>query len=949
MPYNFFFKRSCAVLLAFFLAKSVCAQLYTNVSQSAQLNTLFGSAANFGGVSAVDFNKDGFEDLTLCIDNTARFLKNNGDNTFSDVPLMSVSGMYLSALQWIDFDNDGDYDFWCTQQYGPWFLMRNDGNGQFVNVVESAGLSLPYYGIQYGSTWGDYDRDGLLDLYICLYHEEPMPGVEQALIENKLYRNLGNGTFSNVSLSSGTSDGLRLSLQATFFDYNRDLWPDIYIANDKAGANSLYRNNGNGTFTNVASSTNSAIAPLESMSTTIDDINNDGLEDIFISGTNFQVNQLLRNNQGTGFQNITLTSGMPNMIQSWHGSFEDFNNDGFRDLMMCQSIYPSAKAATMYLQNNGNSTFSHNIATSGLSQPGVVNMTGVPIDFNNNGALDFFVPNTYPVSFTLWRNNMSVSNWVKFQLQGVISNRDGIGSWVDIWTGGVRRSLMTHCGEGFLSQNSFTEHVGIGQNTTVDSLIVSWPSGWQDKYFNLNSNQKYMFYEGETFQVSLSENVLYQCADSVFEVSTLDNPTYSYAWNTGDTLANVQISEPGIYHVRVTHPLGFHAFSDTLTVVDNRNSGVYFQVTPPLCHGDATGFISTYNNASASYIWLDEESYEVPSGLASGYYPLSIVYGATCIKDTIIFIPDALPYSPAISSSNALCFGSTDGTIISDLHASETIAFSLNGTPMELPHVSVGAGSYFVELTSINGCRFDSLIVVSEPLPLSLIVQDTTVACFGESVIPSPPSIQGGMGNYTIWWTNEQNQEQEGEFGELEEGEYTVFVQDENGCLASQEFEVESPDQLAASLQFSYQENGIVYTIADAQGGALPYTINWTFEGATFEGPTFQAEHCGALVWTLSDANGCTISGNMDCTSVQEEDSELLVFPNPARRELNIHSPIAGTAQLRIFDVAGRLVKEANMSNTNFILLIDELSEGLYSLQFIQNSNAIVVQFVKQN
>lgn len=948
MPYNFFSKRSCAVLLAFFLAKSVCAQLFTNVSQSAQLNNIYSESWNKAGVSTVDFNNDGFEDISFSFHGSPHFYKNNGNGTFSQWnPFVTPSGD-VKCIQWVDFDNDGDYDFWCTRNDQSWKLFRHDQNDVFVDVTAQAGLQISYYSKIYGSSWGDYDRDGDLDLYICNYRFTQINGVAPSMMENFLFRNEGNGTFTNQTLATGTSDGIKLSFQSCFMDYNRDMWPDLYIANDKTNPNSLYKNNGNGTFTNVATETNTALTNLEAMSTTFDDINNDGLEDLFVSATNYQVNQLLLNN-GTHYTNISDDCGIPPNIQCWNGSFEDFNDDGLRDLMISQSVYTSSTDPLMYLKNLGDSTFSFNTSDIVENNWISMNLTGAPIDYNNDGRLDFVVPTSLPSFLGLYKNLNSNGNWVNIQLHGLVSNRDGVGSWIDIWTDSTLHSAFTHCGEGFLAQNSFTEHFGLGGASFIDSLIVRWPSGFVDKYYNLAPNNKYHLHEGETFSVHLSDNLLHQCGDSIFQVSANASDAVTYLWNTGDTASIISLFQPGEYFVRAIHPLGFHAFSDTLTVVDNRNSGVYFQVTPPLCHGDATGFISTYDNVSASYIWLDEESYEVPSGLASGYYPMSIVYGATCIKDTIIFVPDALPYSPAISSSNALCFGSTDGTIISDLHASETIAFSLNGTPMELPHVSVGAGSYFVELTSINGCRFDSLIVVSEPFPLSLIVQDTTVTCFGELVIPSPPSIQGVMGNYTIWWTNEQNQEQEGEFGELEEGEYTVFVQDENGCLASQEFEVESPEQLAASLQFSYQENGIVYSIADAQGGTLPYTINWTFEGATFEGPTFQAEHCGALVWTLSDANGCTISGNMDCTSVQEEDIELLVFPNPARRELNVHSPMSGTAHLRVFDVAGRLVKEANMSNTNFILPIAELSEGLYTLQFIQNSNARVVQFVKHN
>jgi hypothetical protein len=947
MPFNFFFVRSCAVFAALFILNSAFAQLFSNVSQSAQLNFYSSSLANYSGVSAVDFNQDGYDDLTFSMNDSVAFMQNNGDGTFSQVKLMALSSPYFSALQWMDYDNDGDYDFWCTQQYGSWQLMRNDGTDGFVNVVAEAGLTLDAYGIQYGSTWGDYDRDGDLDLYICMYMEEEWEGYDEQLFENKLYQNQGNGTFLEVGNSTSTDDGLKLSLQATFFDFNRDLWPDIYVANDKSGANSLYKNNGNGTFSNVATSTNTSIAPIEAMSTTLDDINNDGFEDIFVSGTNAQVNQLLRNNQGNTYQNITMSCGMPVMIQSWHGSFEDFNNDGLRDLMMCQSIYPSNKSATMYLQNNGNSTFSFNVNSSGLSQPGQTNMSGVPIDFNNDGALDFFVPNTYPVTYSMWQNNMPQNNWVKVQLKGVLSNRDGIGSWVDVWTNGIKRSFFTHCGEGFLSQSSFTEHLGLGASASIDSLLVSWPSGWVDKYFNLDANQKYVFHEGETFEVALNHNLLYQCSDSIFEVSTLQNFPYEYLWSNGDTSAAVSITEPGTYFVRVTHPLGFHATSDTLVIVDQRNSGISFIVTAPLCAGESTASIQAVNSTNALLSWGEANSPTNFEGLASGYYPFSIAYGTTCVKDTIIFIPEPQPYLPTVSSFNSTCYGYADGSIQIEFEAYQTSSMWVNGLEIGTDSLSVLAGTYQVQLVSELGCSYDTIVAISEPSPLQLTIENIELSCFGESTFPATPQITGGTGSYTHYWTDVSGENPFSDQDLLHAGQYMVRVSDANGCWTAQNFEVTQPELLAVETDFYYTPNSVVHNVSSITGGTAPFNVAWVFEGQQMEGMSIEVPSCGNLTWLVTDAHGCTAEGAMNCTSVMEKTLELDIYPNPTNEFVSVKYPGGENAEVRIFDIAGKLMIQRRIGHGIGQIDLGTLSSGMYKINVTDGNWAYTSTVVK--
>lgn len=267
-------------------------------------NSSYGLGTYGGGISFFDFDKDGWDDITVSSEtgDPVRFYKNN-TGVFSQIEFISFDPLFeTKTVQWIDFDNDGDYDLFVTSFSDSNILYQNIGNMVFEDVTISSGLILNDNS-NYGSSWGDYDKDGFLDVFICSRSD-----FQEDDTQNYLYHNNGDGTFSIVNDQAGIDNNHHLSFCSSFFDYNNDGWQDLYIANDKLETqNLLYKNNGDGTFTEVGEETGTNIS-MDGMSTTIGDYNEDGWLDIYITNT-IAGNVFLKNNGDGTFTDVASTNG----------------------------------------------------------------------------------------------------------------------------------------------------------------------------------------------------------------------------------------------------------------------------------------------------------------------------------------------------------------------------------------------------------------------------------------------------------------------------------------------------------------------------------------------------------------------------------------------------------------------------------------------------------------
>jgi len=451
----------------------------------------YGSSYLGGGVSFCDFDNDGWDDLTFATTSGENiyFFKNNGNGTFNKVDIGINTSNHNKQVIWVDFDNDGDKDLFVTSVNGENKFFRSEGNLLFTDITATCGLfTNDLY--TYGASFGDIDNDGDLDVFIS------NRDVTTANQHNYLYRN-DNGIFVDISATSGITLGNQLSFCSAFFDYDNDGDQDIYVSNDKyAQINRLFQNDGFGNFTDVSVISGAGIA-IDAMSTTIGDYNNDGWFDIYItntSGGNFH----LRNNGDGTFTNVASSVGTPFYSIGWGAVFLDADNDSDLDLYVSgmrdgtNGDLPSA-----FYENQGDNTYL--IPTSiGFANDTRVSFSNAIGDFNNDGLPDIVVMNDTDNNF-LWENTTTNSNnWLKVKLQGVTSNRDGIGSKIEVFANGTSQYRYTLCGEGYLGQNSSTELIGVGSATTIDYIKITWPSGIVDQLNNILPNQILNIIESST-------------------------------------------------------------------------------------------------------------------------------------------------------------------------------------------------------------------------------------------------------------------------------------------------------------------------------------------------------------------------------------------------------------------------------------------------------------------
>jgi len=478
------------LLLILLITQNIFSQiLFEEKASDLGINITGLFSDNLGGVSFFDYDQDGWDDLTFASkgNSTISFYKNNL-GTFVEEFFITSTGHSKQVL-WVDYDNDGDNDLFITKVDGYNQLFQNDGSFNFTDVTTVSGFPNTILKT-YGASFGDYDNDGFLDLFLCNKDDDN-------IIPNQLYKNNGDGTFTDVSAIAGISPVGHLSFCSVFFDYDKDGYQDIYISNDRfINTNILYKNNGDGTFTDTSITSGTNIA-ANAMSTTIGDYNNDGWLDIYITNTS-EGNHLMQNNTDGTFTDVAILTGTEFNSIGWGANFFDADNDMDLDLYVSSMINDSSSGliTTAFYENQNNN---YSIPTNaGFNSDSYVSFCNAIGDVNNDGFQDFVVCNQSPDNQTLWRNNGGINNWIKISLEGVNSNKNGIGSWIEVSVNGNSIYRYTLCGESFLGQNSAVEIFGIGAAASIDYVKITWLSGVIDIINNVAPNQILNIIEGST-------------------------------------------------------------------------------------------------------------------------------------------------------------------------------------------------------------------------------------------------------------------------------------------------------------------------------------------------------------------------------------------------------------------------------------------------------------------
>jgi hypothetical protein len=496
------------------------------------------------GVAFLDYDNDGWLDILVLsgtrIDGstphaTNRLYKNNRDGTFSDVTVKAglVRTGWASGLTVGDYNNDGFEDIFITY-YGQNVLYRNNGNGTFTDVTKQAGLL--YEGnLRWGSgcTFIDYDRDGYLDLFVANYvdlHLDrlPKPGENPycnykgvpvncgprglPMPRNYLYRNMGDGTFRDVSQNSGISKAQRTySMTSVAADFDNDGWTDLYVASDSTPS-LLFQNQHNGTFLEDGAVQGVALSEdgmeQAGMGVAVGDYNLDGNLDIFKTHFSEDTCVLYRNDGSAGFSDMTVAAGfgVETRYICWGTGFADFDNDGWPDLaVVTGSVYPEVEAKypdyplktpRFIFRNLGNGKFEELIEEAGPAIAAAHCSRGCAFgDFDNDGDVDMVIINLNEPPSLLRNDVKGTSKWLKVLLVGTKSNRSAIGSRVLATYGGKTQAQAVMAQSSFYSVSDRRLHFGLGPNTRAD-LEVHWTNGLIERFPAVEANQLVTIKEG---------------------------------------------------------------------------------------------------------------------------------------------------------------------------------------------------------------------------------------------------------------------------------------------------------------------------------------------------------------------------------------------------------------------------------------------------------------------
>lgn len=495
------------------------------------------------GCAFFDYDNDGWMDIYLVSYGPCDFFKpakpmqsalyrNNQDGSFTDVTAEAGvgGGLFGMGAATGDFDNDGDADLLVTAYDHSPILYRNNGDGTFSDVSSKAGLATSSWTTS--AVWFDYDNDGRLDLFLCSFVEY---GLNRHIFcgDNKLgrayyciprvfnptpsylFHNNGDGTFTDVSKSSGISKSLGKALGVVATDINNDGLMDLFVANDTV-QNFLFVNRGEGKFEEMGLMAEVAYSedgrPRSGMGVDSADFNGDGWPDLFVANVDQEKFSIYQNNKDETFRDQAMTTGVGQatlLLSGWGLKFFDFDNNGVMDLFLANghpddmvdiNMTKVTYKEPMLLFRQEQGKFVNISAAAGPAFGRHYPARGMALgDYNNDGRHDILVANNGEPPLLLRNNSGKENHWLGIRLIGVASNRDAIGVRLAWSAGGLKQSRLKTSGGSYLSSHDPREILGLGTAAKLDWLEVKWPapSGKTERFADVPVDRYIVITEGK--------------------------------------------------------------------------------------------------------------------------------------------------------------------------------------------------------------------------------------------------------------------------------------------------------------------------------------------------------------------------------------------------------------------------------------------------------------------
>lgn len=551
---------------------------FTVASQSFEatnITDLTTTASGSRSANFVDINGDGWDDIFISNgpsggQNNMLYL-NNGDNTFTTVVNDDIvmDGSSSDGTSFADVDNDGDLDAfvvtWASGTAGKNFFYRNNGNGTFTNEPDTPLTNL--YTFSEMATWVDINNDQFLDLYFT---------NSLGAAANRYFENQTDGTFSAVTNLPITSEVLG-TRSVDWIDYDNDGDCDLFLTNENNTKNSLFRNDGPNNFTQIID-----LAIVQDMKSSggssWGDIDNDGDFDLFVANWQNQNNQLFINNGGA-FTEQTSSVIATGGGHSFGSSFADIDNDGDLDLFVCNAFLASQTNNFVYI-NDGTGNFTQDTSSVLATQNGWTFGCAFG-DYNNDGWLDLVLANTLNESQnnSLFKNTGTGNNWVKFNCTGTNSNTSAVGTKIRLKAtingNTIWQTRKITASSGYNSQNSYAVHFGLGNANIIDELEITWPIGTVETFNNISINTIHALIEGTGLSVPEFNNNTYF---SLFPNPAQDTINLKLTPMVNDNYTNIslKIVDSRGRHVALYKHLNFELNTTLPISIAKLTPGLYF-------------------------------------------------------------------------------------------------------------------------------------------------------------------------------------------------------------------------------------------------------------------------------------------------------------------------------------------------------------------------------------